>query len=201
MSGSGVWVSVSVCVFVCVSVCRLHIGKGVQLVLEGEGDVWVRCLSDHSIFVQSYYLDRESGRQPGDVVHKIYPAAFIKVCLFTKLHRKCSFWHWSVCLMKATCLIHQESCDGWINVEVRPLVRVSFYDSFSALILMFGWQAGYQVCKRYHSTNPRCSLLKQVENWSQRLKKKQPLDESSSSVSTEYGNEFINALHLSYGCT
>jgi len=60
-------------------VCRLHVGKGVQLVLEGEGDVWVRCLSDHSIFVQSYYLDRESGRQPGDVVHKIYPAAFIKV--------------------------------------------------------------------------------------------------------------------------
>ena len=64
-----------------VCVCRLHIGKGVQLVLEGEGDVWVRCLSDHSIFVQSYYLDRESGRQPGDVVHKIYPAAFIKVSI------------------------------------------------------------------------------------------------------------------------
>jgi len=70
---------VSLYVSVCLSVCRLHIGKGVQLVLEGEGDVWVRCLSDHSIFVQSYYLDRESGRQPGDVVHKIYPAAFIKV--------------------------------------------------------------------------------------------------------------------------
>ena len=67
------------CVCLSVCVCRLHIGKGVQLVLEGEGDVWVRCLSDHSIFVQSYYLDRESGRQPGDVVHKIYPAAFIKV--------------------------------------------------------------------------------------------------------------------------
>ena len=71
------YVYLSVCLSVCV--CRLHIGKGVQLVLEGEGDVWVRCLSDHSIFVQSYYLDRESGRQPGDVVHKIYPAAFIKV--------------------------------------------------------------------------------------------------------------------------
>jgi len=67
------------CVYLSLCVCRLHIGKGVQLVLEGEGDVWVRCLSDHSIFVQSYYLDRESGRQPGDVVHKIYPAAFIKV--------------------------------------------------------------------------------------------------------------------------
>ncbi|ESO07230.1 hypothetical protein HELRODRAFT_76435 [Helobdella robusta] len=58
---------------------RLYIGKGVQLVLEGEGDVWVRCLSEHSIFVQSFYLDREAGRAPGDAVHKIYPAAFIKV--------------------------------------------------------------------------------------------------------------------------
>jgi MAD (mothers against decapentaplegic) family protein 4 len=58
---------------------RLHIGKGVQLDLRGEGDVWIRCLSDHSVFVQSYYLDREAGRGPGDVVHKIYPNAYIKV--------------------------------------------------------------------------------------------------------------------------
>lgn len=58
---------------------RLHIGKGVQLDLRGEGDVWLRCLSDHSVFVQSYYLDREAGRTPGDAVHKIYPAAYIKV--------------------------------------------------------------------------------------------------------------------------
>lgn len=58
---------------------RLHIGKGVQLDLRGEGDVWLRCLSDHSVFVQSYYLDREAGRCPGDAVHKIYPSAYIKV--------------------------------------------------------------------------------------------------------------------------
>jgi len=58
---------------------RLHIGKGVQLDLIGEGDVWLRCLSDHSVFVQSYYLDREAGRTPGDAVHKIYPTAYIKV--------------------------------------------------------------------------------------------------------------------------
>ena len=50
-----------------------------QLDLRGEGDVWIRCLSDHSVFVQSYYLDREAGRAPGDVVHKIYPNAYIKV--------------------------------------------------------------------------------------------------------------------------
>ncbi|KAG5834870.1 hypothetical protein ANANG_G00266160 [Anguilla anguilla] len=62
---------------------RLHIGKGVQLECKGEGDVWVRCLSDHAVFVQSYYLDREAGRAPGDAVHKIYPSAYIKVGLLT----------------------------------------------------------------------------------------------------------------------
>ena len=62
---------------------RLHIGKGIQLDLVGEGDVWIRCLSDHSVFVQSYYLDREAGRAPGDAVHKIYPLAHTKVsCLY-----------------------------------------------------------------------------------------------------------------------
>ena len=58
---------------------RLHIGKGIQLDLQHEGDVWIRCLSDHSVFVQSYYLDREAGRAPGDAVHKIYPLAHTKV--------------------------------------------------------------------------------------------------------------------------
>ena len=58
---------------------RLHIGKGIELDLVGEGDVWIRCRSDHSVFVQSYYLDREAGRAPGDAVHKIYPLAHTKV--------------------------------------------------------------------------------------------------------------------------
>ncbi|XP_033109387.1 mothers against decapentaplegic homolog 4-like isoform X2 [Anneissia japonica] len=65
---------------------RLHIGKGVQLDLRGEGDVWVRCLSDHAVFVQSYYLDREAGRAPGDAVHKIYPSAYIKVFDLRQCH-------------------------------------------------------------------------------------------------------------------
>ncbi|KAI8500571.1 Mothers against decapentaplegic 4 [Branchiostoma belcheri] len=67
---------------------RLHIGKGVQLDLRGEGDVWVRCLSDHAVFVQSYYLDREAGRAPGDAVHKIYPSAYIKVFDLRQCHRQ-----------------------------------------------------------------------------------------------------------------
>lgn len=57
---------------------RLHIGKGVVLDCKS-GDVWIRCMSDHSVFVQSYYLDFQAGRAPGDAVHKIYPKAYIKV--------------------------------------------------------------------------------------------------------------------------
>ncbi|GAB6032056.1 Mothers against decapentaplegic 4 [Chamberlinius hualienensis] len=67
---------------------RLHIGKGMKLDLRGEGDVWLRCLSDHSVFVQSYYLDREAGRAPGDAVHKIYPNAYIKVFDLQQCHRQ-----------------------------------------------------------------------------------------------------------------
>ena len=67
----------TVCLYCCID--RLHIGKGVKLDLQGEGDVWIRCLSAHSVFVQSFYLDREAGRAPGDAVHKIYPSAYIKV--------------------------------------------------------------------------------------------------------------------------
>ncbi|XP_065661438.1 mothers against decapentaplegic homolog 4 [Hydra vulgaris] len=57
----------------------LHIGRGIKLDRRGEGDVWVRCLSDQSVFVSSYFLDRQAGRSPGDAVHKIYPQAYIKV--------------------------------------------------------------------------------------------------------------------------
>ncbi|KAM9512878.1 mothers against decapentaplegic homolog 4-like isoform 1-T2 [Salvelinus alpinus] len=67
---------------------RLHIGKGVQLECRGEGDVWMRCLSDHAVFVQSYYLDREAGRAPGDAVHKIYPGAYMKVFDLRQCHRQ-----------------------------------------------------------------------------------------------------------------
>lgn len=58
---------------------RLHIGKGVILEEKDNGDVWIRCMSEHSVFVQSYFLDHQAGRSPGDAVHKIYPKAFIKV--------------------------------------------------------------------------------------------------------------------------
>ncbi|XP_056664880.1 mothers against decapentaplegic homolog 4-like [Monodelphis domestica] len=65
---------------------RMLVGKGVQLECKGEGDVWVKCLSDHPLFVQSYYLDREAGRAPGEAIHKIYPSAHIKVFDIQQCH-------------------------------------------------------------------------------------------------------------------
>ncbi|KAM9309157.1 mothers against decapentaplegic homolog 4-like [Pholidichthys leucotaenia] len=67
---------------------RLHIGRGIQLECRGDGDVWMRVLSDHAVFVQSFYLDREAGQAPGDGVHKIYPGAYVKVFDLRQCHRQ-----------------------------------------------------------------------------------------------------------------
>lgn len=91
---------------------RLYIGKGVELDIVGEGDVWIRCLSEFSIFVQSYYLDREAGRAPGDAVHKIYPGAYIKVWVpcssFSAISAKC------LCLELVTLVIIDMLIDGCV---------------------------------------------------------------------------------------
>ncbi|KAJ1358777.1 Mothers against decapentaplegic 4 [Parelaphostrongylus tenuis] len=47
--------------------------------LQENGDVWVQVYTGRAIFVHSHYLDRESGRGAGDVVHKVYPGAKIKI--------------------------------------------------------------------------------------------------------------------------
>jgi len=65
---------------------RLHIGKGIKLECRSEGDVWIKCNSEQAVFLQSYYLDREAGRMPGDAVHKIYPQACIKVFDLRQCH-------------------------------------------------------------------------------------------------------------------
>lgn len=56
-----------------------HIGRGIKLEAKPNGDVWLECLGEKSVFVQSYHLDYQAGRTPGDAVHKIYPGAHIKV--------------------------------------------------------------------------------------------------------------------------
>lgn len=52
---------------------------GIIIEEKNETEVWIRCVSEHSVFVQSYYLDYQAGRALGDAVHKIYPKAYIKV--------------------------------------------------------------------------------------------------------------------------
>ena len=46
---------------------------------KNEGEVWVHCMSDHSVFVQSYFLDHQAGRAPGDAIHNVIPGAYVKV--------------------------------------------------------------------------------------------------------------------------
>lgn len=52
------------------------------------GDVWLECLSEQSVFVQSHYLDSQAGRSPGDVVHKIYPKANLQVFSLEHTYRE-----------------------------------------------------------------------------------------------------------------
>ncbi|XP_019863679.1 PREDICTED: mothers against decapentaplegic homolog 4-like isoform X2 [Amphimedon queenslandica] len=56
-----------------------HIEKGIVIEEKNETEVWIRCVSRHSVFVQSNYLDYQAGQAQGDAVHKIYPNAYIKV--------------------------------------------------------------------------------------------------------------------------
>ncbi|VDM74344.1 unnamed protein product [Strongylus vulgaris] len=58
---------------------RQTIGDGIRLSFKENGDVWVQVYTGRAIFVHSHYLDRESGRSTGDVVHKVYPGAKIKI--------------------------------------------------------------------------------------------------------------------------
>jgi hypothetical protein len=79
---------------------RLFIGKGVQLENIGsDGSVYVRCLSEYSVFFESYYLDRESGREAFDAVHKIYPGSHVKVFSLRECLR---------CLKMAAQMQHQQ---------------------------------------------------------------------------------------------
>ena len=58
---------------------RMHIGKGIQMECLTDGDIYCHILGDQSIFIESYYLDREAGRTLFDSVHKLYPGSRIKV--------------------------------------------------------------------------------------------------------------------------
>lgn len=66
---------------------RMHIGKGVQLEQMLDGSIYVRNLSEQHCFFESYYLDRESGRDAYDAPHKIYPLSHIKVFSFKECMR------------------------------------------------------------------------------------------------------------------
>uniref|UniRef100_A0A914CP06 Mothers against decapentaplegic homolog n=1 Tax=Acrobeloides nanus TaxID=290746 RepID=A0A914CP06_9BILA len=74
-----------------VELCRHNIGNGLRLDIKGDGEVWATCLSSRPIYAQSFYLDREASRTPGDSVHKIYQQSTIKVYdLRQSYHQMCT---------------------------------------------------------------------------------------------------------------
>lgn len=73
--------------YCCIYILTITNTTGVILDEKNDGEMWIRCMSEHSVFVQSYYLDYQAGRAPGDAVHKIYPKAYIKVCTIISVDR------------------------------------------------------------------------------------------------------------------
>uniref|UniRef100_A0A1X7TQL6 MH2 domain-containing protein n=1 Tax=Amphimedon queenslandica TaxID=400682 RepID=A0A1X7TQL6_AMPQE len=57
----------------------VKIFAGIIIEEKNETEVWIKCLSNHSVFVQSCYLDYEAGQAQGIAVHKIFPDAYVKV--------------------------------------------------------------------------------------------------------------------------
>lgn len=104
---------------------RPYIGKGVQLENLADGSVYVRVLGGYPVFFESYYLDRESGREAFDGVHKIHQGSSIKVFSLKECLR---------CLkMAATMQQQQQQSTGnqvngnGINVDdLRRLCRLRF---------------------------------------------------------------------------
>ena len=65
---------------------RPHIGKGIELRHDEGGDVWLKVNSEHSVFLESPYLDSQCGDRPA--VHKIYSSAELKVFDLKYSYRK-----------------------------------------------------------------------------------------------------------------
>lgn len=61
------------------SICRIHIGKGVKLKTTADGSVYLQCMSHKGVFVRSYFLDFEHSLIYGSTVHKFCSGAEKKV--------------------------------------------------------------------------------------------------------------------------
>ncbi|KAF7629295.1 Mothers against decapentaplegic-like protein [Meloidogyne graminicola] len=59
--------------------CRMNLGRGICLLLKGEGDVWLTVLSKYPVFVQSHYLDMLTGREEPCQSHKFVQYTTVKI--------------------------------------------------------------------------------------------------------------------------
>ena len=108
---------------------RLRIGGGVILEKKNEGDVWIKCMNERGVFVQSNFLECHSGY----AIHKIYRKAFVKVF---DLHQCYSEIQKQAAEAAQTAAVRGTVAKG-IGVDLRRLstLRLSFVK---------GWGPGYR---------------------------------------------------------
>lgn len=62
-----------------VAYARSKIGCGIRLDIRNNSEIWVTCLSSMPLHVESFYLDREAGKEPASCIHKIYQQSTVKI--------------------------------------------------------------------------------------------------------------------------
>ncbi|OXU24444.1 hypothetical protein TSAR_011483 [Trichomalopsis sarcophagae] len=140
---------------------RLHIGKGVQLELRGEGDVWLKCQSHNSVFVQSQFLDRQAGRVPGDICHKVYPATHIKVFDLNQCFR---LMRNQMASAKAAAAAHAAAVEGSTNHDTPMTEELNANSGISVDDLLRQSILRVSFIKGFGSDYPRQSI-KETPCW------------------------------------
>lgn len=54
------------------------VGNGFSLDVNESGEVYLRCLAERPVFIESHYLHREATRIPRDAVHRVYQKSSVK---------------------------------------------------------------------------------------------------------------------------
>ena len=81
----------------------IYTGKGVCIEARANGDVFLKCETDVSIFLYSYYVDIKLGYEPGSRVHKLLPGEYLQIfdlnCCYLSMNK---YVEYERCRMAAT---------------------------------------------------------------------------------------------------
>ncbi|KAH7697747.1 MH2 domain-containing protein [Aphelenchoides avenae] len=122
---------------------RQRVGSGFSLDVNESGEVYLRCLAERPVFIESHYLDREATRIPRDAAHRVYQKSSVKAShrdvydLWQSFQQMC-FWvaHQSVASkndnplysdqafinqMRSLCVVRVAFCHSWGTKEMPKI--------------------------------------------------------------------------------